>query len=126
MKSKIITQKLGWIVVVLIILGISVYFFSNYNSGVVVDGPNIITVTEGTQGFKNNLKIGVANIQNGSGIVYLSSKTGNVSENVKTGDNFDFQNYNIQILEVKENTRILPVGSTGGSNGSITLKITEK
>ena len=125
MKLKTISQILGWIIIVLVILGISIYFFSSSNSGVVVD-PNIITVIEGTQGFKNNFRIGVANIQNGSGIVYISSKTDTTSKDVKTGDNFDFQNYNIQVIEVKENTKILPVGWTGGSNGSITLEITEK
>ena len=125
MKLKTISPILGWIIIILVILGISIYFFSSSNSGVVVD-PNIITVIEGTQGFKNNFRIGVANIQNGSGIVYISSKTDTTSKDVKTGDNFDFQNYNIQVIEVKENTKILPVGWTGGSNGSITLEITEK
>ncbi|MFH1200759.1 MAG: hypothetical protein V1484_00290 [bacterium] len=125
MKSKIITPKLGWIIVVLVILGIFAYLVFSSNYGIVY-GPNIIIVTEGTQGFKNNLKVGVANIQNGSGIVYLSSKTDNTSKDVKTGDNFDFQNYHIQVFRVKENTRILPVGWTGGNNGFITFKITEK
>jgi hypothetical protein len=125
MKSKIITPRLGWIIIVLIILGTFAYFAFNSNS-TIVDGPNIITVTEGTQGFKNNLRIGVANIANGSGVVYLSFKNDNTSKEVRTGDSFDFQNYHIQVLGVKENTGILPVGSTGGSNGSITLKITEK
>lgn len=112
--------------IVLVILGVFAYlvFFSS-DSGIVY-GPNIVTVTEGTQGFKNNLTIGVANIKNGSGVIYISSNTGNISKDVKTGDNFDFQNYNIRILKVKENTRILPVGWTGGSNGSIALKIAEK
>ena len=50
----------------------------------------------------------------------------NTSKDVKSGDNFDFQNYHIQIIEVKENTKILPEGWTGGSNGSVTLKITGK
>jgi hypothetical protein len=124
MKPKIVSKTFGWIIVVLVILGIFVYFFSNSNSKVVVD-PNIITVTEGTQGFKDGIRIGVANIQNGSGVIYLSSQTDNINKNVNTGDSFDFQNYHIQIIEVKENTRILPAGSTGGSNGSITLKITK-
>ncbi len=125
MKSKIITPTLGWIVLCLAILGIFAYFFLGFNSRIVYD-PNIITVTEGTQGFKNNLKIGVANIQNGSGVVYLSFKNDNTNKDVKTGDSFDFQNYHIQVIGVKENTKILPMGSTGGSNGSITLEITEK
>lgn len=125
MKSKIITPRLGWIIIVLIILGTFAYFAFNSNS-TIVDGPNIITVIEGTQGFKNNLRIGVANIANGSGVVYLSFKNDNTNKDVKTGDNFDFQSYHIQVIGVKENTRILPVGSTGGSNGSITLQITEK
>ena len=125
MKPKIVSKTFGWIIVVLVILGIFVYFFSNSNSKVVVD-PNIITITEGTQGFKDNIRIGVANIQNGSGVIYLTSQAGNINKDVKNGDNFDFQNYHIQVIEVKENTKIFPVGSTGGSNGSITLKITEK
>jgi hypothetical protein len=115
----------GWISVVLIILGIFVYFFSHSNSKVVVD-PNIITITEGTQGFKNNIRIGVANIQNGSGVLYLTSQADTIHKDVKTGEDFDFQIYHIRVIEVKENTNILPAGSTGGSNGSITLKITEK
>jgi len=125
MKPKIVSKTFGWIILVLIILGIFVYFFSNSNSKVVVD-PNIITITEGTQGFKDNIRIGVANIQNGSGVIYLASQTDNINKDVKTGDTFDFQNYHIQVIEVKENTRILPAGSTGGSNGSVTLEITEK
>lgn len=111
--------------IVLILLGVSAYLIFRSDSGI-ISGPDIITVTEGTQGFKNNLNIGVGNIQNGSGIVFISSKTGNTSKDVKTGDNFDFQNYHIQVLGVKENTRILPMGWTGGSNGYITLSITEK
>ncbi len=112
--------------VVLVILGIFSYFVFNLNSGI-ISGPDIVTITEGTQSFKNNLSIGVVNVGNGSGIVYISSKTGTTtSKNVKLGDNFDFQNYHIQVLTVKKNTKILPVGWTGGSNGSITLKITEK
>jgi hypothetical protein len=111
--------------IVLVILAICAYFVFSSNP-VIVYGPDTITVTEGTQGFKNNLSIGVANIQNGSGVVYISSKTTHASKNVKTGDNFDFQTYHIQVLGVKENTKILPVGWTGGSNGSVTLKITGK
>ena len=125
MKSKIMSKIFVWIIVVLVILGTSVYFFSNSNSKVVV-GPNIITITEGTQGFKDNIRIGVANIQNGSGVVYLASQADNINKDVKNGDNFDFQNYYIQVIDVKKNTKILPVGWTGGSNGSITLKITAK
>ena len=45
MKPKIVSKTFGWIIVVLVILGIFVYFFSNSNSKVVVD-PNIITITE--------------------------------------------------------------------------------
>lgn len=115
----------GWIIVVLITLGIFVYFFSNSNSKVAVD-PNIITIMEGTQGFKDNIRIGVANIQNGSGIIYLASQADNINKDVKTGDDFNFQNYHIQVTEVKKNTNILPMGWAGGSNGSITLKITAK
>ncbi len=119
-------KKLFWIGgIVLILLGVRAYLVFRSDSGI-VSGPDIITVTEGTQGFKDNLTIGVANIWNGSGVVYISSKTDNVSKDVKTGDSFDFQSYHIQVLRVKENTKILPVGWTGGSNGSITLKITEK
>lgn len=125
MKSKIVSKIFGWIIVVLIILGISIYFFSNSNYKVVID-PNIITITEGTQGFKDNIRIGVANIQNGSGILYISSKTDTVSKDVKTEDSFDFQDYHIQVIEVKKNTKILPISWTGGSNGLITLKITRK
>lgn len=125
MESNIITRKLGWMIIILVVLGASIYFFSRSNS-TIVDDPNSITVIEGTQGFKNNLKIGIANIQNGSGIVHISSQTDNASENVKTGDNFDFKDYHIQVIQVKENTKILPVGFTGGSNGSITLRITKK
>lgn len=119
------SKILGWIIVVLVILGTSVYFFSSSNSKVVVDH-NTITITEGTQGFKDNIRIGVANIQNSSGFIYLTSQVSNLNKEVKIGDNFDFQDYNIQVIEVKENSRILPAGITGGSNGSITLKITEK
>ena len=86
--------------------------------------PNIITITEGTQGFKYGIRIGVGNIQNGSGVVYLVSQDDSLNKEVKSGDNFSFQNYHILVIEVKENTRILPVGSTGGSDGSITLEIT--
>ena len=125
MKSKIITSKLGLIGIVLIILGISIYFSLSSNFEDVVD-PNIITITEGTQGFKDNIRIGVANIQNGSGIIYLSFQADNINKDVKTGDDFDFQNYHIQVIDIKKNTKILPVGWTGGSNGSITLKITAK
>jgi hypothetical protein len=125
MKFKIITSKFGWVVVALVILGIFVYFFSNSNSKVATD-PDIITITEGTQGFKDNIRIGVANIQNGSGVIDLASQTDNINKDVKIGDNFDFQNYYIQVIAVKKNTKILPVGWTGGSNGSITLKITAK
>lgn len=125
MKPKIVSKTFGWIIVVLVILGIFVYFFSNSNSRVVVD-PNIITITEGTVGFKDNIRIGVANIQNGSGVIYLASQADNLNKDVNTGDNFDFQNYHIQVIEVKENTKILPAGYTGGTNGSVTLKITEK
>jgi hypothetical protein len=125
MKLKIVSKIFGWIIVILVILGIFVYFFSSSNSKIVVD-PNIITITEGTQGFKDNIRIGVANIQNGSGVIYLTSQADNINKDVKTGDNFDFQNYHIQVIDVKKNTKILPVSWTGGSNGSITLKITEK
>lgn len=125
MKSKITIPILGGGIIILVILVIFAYFVFSSDSGI-VSGPDIITVSEGTQGFKSNLSIGVANIQNGSGVVYISSKTDNASKDVKTGDNFDFQNYHIQILGIKENTRILPVGWTGGSNGSITLEITDK
>jgi hypothetical protein len=125
MKLKATNHILGWVVVVSIILGIFIYFFSSSNSEVTFD-PNVITVIEGTRGFKNNLNIGVANIQNDSGIVHISSETDIVSQEVKTGDDFDFQNYHIQIIKVKENTKILPIGWTGGSNGSIVLEITEK
>jgi hypothetical protein len=125
MKRKIVSKKFGWVTVVLVILGIFVYFFSNSNSKAVVD-PNIITITEGTQGFKDNIRIGVANIRNGSGVIYLTSQAENINKNVKNGDSFDFQNYHIQVIGVKENTKILPAGSTGGSNGSVTLKITKK
>lgn len=111
--------------IALAILGIFAYLIFSSDFGIVY-GPDIITVTEGTQGFKNNLRISVANIQNGSSVVYISSEIDTTSKDVKIGDNFDFQNYHIQILRVKENTRILPVGWTGGSNGSVTLKITEK
>ncbi len=125
MKPKIESKIIGWIILVLVILGIFVYFFSNSNSKVVVD-PNIITIREGTQGFKDNIRIGVANIQKGFGVIYLATQADNINKDVNTGDNFDFQNYHIQVIEVKENTKILPAGSTGGSNGSVTLKITEK
>ena len=125
MKSKIMSKIFAWIIVALVILGIFVYFFSNSNPVDVVD-PNIITITEGTQGFKDNIRIGVANIQNGSGVIYLASQADDINKDVKTGDNFDFQNYHIQVMDVKKNTKILPVGWTGGSNGSITLKITAK
>ncbi|KKR66989.1 MAG: hypothetical protein UU09_C0042G0002 [Microgenomates group bacterium GW2011_GWA2_40_6] len=125
MKPKIESKIIGWIILVLVILGIFVYFFSNSNSKVVVD-PNIITIREGTQGFKDNIRIGVANIQKGFGVIYLAPQADNINKDVNTGDNFDFQNYHIQVIEVKENTKILPAGSTGGSNGSVTLKITEK
>ena len=125
MKPKTVSKIFGWTIVVFVILGIFVYFFSNSNSKVVVD-PNIITIMEGTQGFKDNIRIGVANIQNGSGVIYLASQADNINKDVNTGDNFDFQNYHIQVIEVKENTKILPAGSTGSSNGSVTLKITEK
>lgn len=124
MKSKIL-KKSGWIVAVLAVLIIFVYFFYN-SSSVVTTDPNIITVTEGTQGFKDNIRIGVANIQNGSGVVYLTSQTENTSRDVKTGDNFDFLSYNIQVIEVKDNNKALPPGFTGGSNGSIILKIINK
>jgi len=126
MKLKIMSKICGWIIVALVVLGIFVYFFSNSNSKVV--DPNIITITEGTQGFKDNIRIGVANIQNNSGVIYLASQADNMNKDVKTGDDFDFQNYHIQVIEVKENTKILPMGWgwTGGSNGSITLKITAK
>lgn len=117
--------KIGRIIIFLVILGIFAYFIFALNSGIVYS-PNTITVTEGTQGFKNNLTIGVANIQNGSGTIYISSKTDNTGKDIKTGDIFYFQNYHIQVIEVKENTKILPAGWTGGSNGSITLEITEK
>jgi len=125
MKFKIVSKIFGWIIVVLVVLGISIYFFSSSTSKVVVD-PNIITITEGTQGFKDNIRIGVANIQNGSGVIYLASEADNINKDVKTGDNFDFQNYHVQVIEVKESTKILPAGYTGGSNGLITLKITKK
>lgn len=125
MKLKIVSKIYCWIIVVLVVMGIFAYFFSNSNSKVVVD-PNIITIMEGTQGFKDNIRIGVANIQNDSGVIYLASQANNINKDVKTGDNFDFQNYHIQVIEVKENTKILPAGFTGGSNGSITLKIIEK
>lgn len=125
MKPKIVSKIFGWIIVVLVILGIFVYFFSNSNSKVVVD-PSNITITEGTRGLKDNIRIGVANIQNGSGVIYLASQADNINKDVKAGDDFDFQNYHIQVIEVKENTKILPMGWTGGSNGSITLKITAR
>jgi len=125
MKPKIVSKIFGLIIVALVILGIFVYFFSNSNSEVVVD-PNIITITEGTQGFKDNIRIGVANIQNGSGTIYLASQADNINKDVKIGDDFDFQNYHIQVIDVQKNTKILPVGWAGGSNGSITLKITAK
>jgi hypothetical protein len=125
MKPKIVSKIFGWIIVALIILGIFVYFFSNSNSRDIV-GPNVITITEGTQGSKDNIKIGVANIQNGSGVIYLASQADNINKDVKTGDDFDFQNYRIQVIEVKENTNILPMGWTGGSNGSITFEIIAK
>jgi len=124
MKAKIVSKISGWIIVILVILGIFVYFFSNLNPKVV--DPNIITITEGTQGFKDNIRIGVANIQNGLGVIYLASQANSINKDINTGDNFDFQNYHIQVIEVKENTKILPAGLTGGSNGSVTLKITEK
>jgi hypothetical protein len=125
MKPKIVNKTFGLIILVLVILGIFFYFYSNSNSKVTVD-PNVITITEGTQGFKGNIRIGVANIQNGSGVIYLTSQAGNINKDVKTGDTFDFQDYYIQVIGVKENTKILPAGSTGGSNGSVTLKITKK
>lgn len=125
MKPKIVSKIFVWIIVILVVLGIFVYFYSNSNYKVVVD-PNIITITEGTQGFKDNIRIGVANIHNDSGIIYLTSQAENINKSVKTGNNFNFQNYYIQVIEIKENTKILPDGFTGGSNGSITLKITGK
>jgi hypothetical protein len=125
MKPKIVSKIFGQTIIVLVVFGISIYFFSSSNSRVVID-PNIITVTEGTQGFKDNIRIGVANIKNGSGIIYLASQSNNINKDVKTGDDFDFHNYHIQVIEVKENTKILPMSWTGGSNGSINLKITAK
>jgi len=125
MKTKILSKIFGWTIIVLVVIGVFIYFFSNSTPKVVIDS-NLITITEGTQGFKDNIRIGVANIQNGSGIIYLTSQTDNISKNIKTGDDFNFQNYHIQVIEVKENTKILPAGFTGGSNGSVTLKIIEK
>lgn len=125
MKPKIVSKIFGWIIVALVILGIFIYFFSGSNSKVAVD-PSIITITEGTQGFKDNIRIGVANIQNSSGVIYLTSQADNINKDVKTGDDFDFHNYHIQVIGVKKNTKILPIGWTGGSNGSITFKITTK
>lgn len=122
MKPKIVSKIFGLIIVALVILGTSIYFFYNSNFKVVVD-PNIIIITEGTQGFRDNVRISVANIQNGSGVIYLASQADNINKDVKAGDDFDFQNYYIQVIEVKKNTKIIPVGWTGGSNGSITLKI---
>lgn len=111
--------------IVLVTLGVFTYLILSSNSGI-ISGPDIITVTEGTQGFKNNFSIGVSNIQNGSGVVSVFEDALTINKDIKTGDNFDFQNYNFQILKVKENTKLLPVGWTGGSNGYVTLKITEK
>jgi hypothetical protein len=125
MKTKIVSKILGWIIIVFVILGIFIYFFSNSNSKDIVD-PNIITITEGTQGFKDNIRIGVASIRNDSGVIYLASQTDNINKDVKIGDDFDFQNYHIQVIKIKKNTKIFPEGWTGGSNGSIILKITEK
>lgn len=123
LKPKVVSKLFGWIIGALVILGIFVYFFPNSNPKVAAD-PNVITITEGTQGLKDNIRIGVASIQNGSGIIYLASQADNINREIKTGDNFDFQNYHIQVMDVKKNTKILPVGLTGGSNGSVTLKIT--
>ncbi len=114
--------------IVIVILGIYAYLvFSSWSpkSGVLYE-PNTIAITEGTQGLKNNLSIGVMSIQDGSGVISIHSKTNSTTKNVKIGDNFDFQNYHIQILDIKKNTKILPMGWTGGSNGFITLRITEK
>jgi len=125
MKLKIVSKIFGWIIVVLVISGIFVYFFPNSKSKIVVD-PNIITITEGAQGFKDNIRIGVVSIQNGSSVIYLASQADNINKDVKAGDNFDFRGYYVQVIEIKENTKILPIGLTGGSNGSITLRITKK
>ena len=86
--------------------------------------PDTVVVQEGTQASHEGLKIGVGNIQGNSGDVFLLSKNDNkMTKRITTGDKFEFENYNIQILNIKGNTRLMP--ASGGSNGFIVLKITQ-
>ncbi len=120
-------QNFFWILgIVVLILGFFVCFFGTDFR--VITGPDIITVKEGTQSFATDIVVGVANISNGSGAVFLSLKadknTPAIHREVKKGDRFDFQDYLIEILQIKGNSRLF--APPGGSNGSITLKIIKK
>ena len=107
MKPRIVSKTFGWVIVVLIIMGIFVYFFSNSNSKVIVD-PNIITITEGTQGFKDSIRISVANIRNGSGVIYLTSQAKNINKNVNTGIVLIFRIITFRLLRLRKTLKFCP------------------
>ncbi len=80
-----------------------------------LNGPNTTTIDEGTVGGFKDVSIGVGNVWDGSATLFLSEATDEAGEKkrVRRGDQFTFQQYDLEVLKVREG--FWPIGIGRGS-----------